>query len=68
MHRVGGDLRNHILLGEVEGLLVLQVNVYLRVLTPVDLAVFRAFPRCCIAYLELHFVLISQLVAGLLCA
>ena len=66
MHRVAGDFGDHVLLREVQRLLILQINVHIRVLATVDLAILGALGCRLVADRELHFVLRSQLVASYL--
>ena len=62
VNRITRDFGDHVLLGEVQSLLVKQVNIDIRVLSTVDLAVFRAISRSGVANLELHLVLLFEFV------
>ena len=64
MNRITRDFGDHVLLGEVKSLLVKQVNVDIRVLATIDLAVFRALSRSGVADLELHLVLLSEFIGS----
>ena len=63
MNGVTTDFGYHVLLGEVEGLLVDQIDVDVRILASVDLAIFGSIRCSWPADLELHLVLLSDLIA-----
>ena len=67
--RIAGHFGDHVLLREVQRLLILQVYVDIRVLAAINLTILRPFASCrtTTADFQLHPVLLSQLVAGLLC-
>jgi len=65
--RVDGlrDFGHDILLGEVQILLVLRVNIHLRVLPAIDLAILGVVSSVS-AHFERHLVKILQFLSGLL--